>query len=256
VGQTLGDVIRTVVASRPDLSDITYLHPGHPTGDGSFIYAYSDSNGGFALIFKRAGGDCPAGCTENEYWYFETGVACAVTEIGHAKFPPPGGCFPPDAKTMWGMPPPLPPYVFCGADMSTHDMSGMYSLPVCGSRRPCLRSGEKDVIEPVMTEVTLVVAQKPDDLGNGTVTLTGSPMPELDGTPIPATFQLKRFTGQLTASNSPSTCFAQRTVTIAYDFDRFGESHVRVDVLDTPDCSMPSDYCKGYLDAALGPVTR
>ncbi len=102
----------------------------------------------------------------------------------------------------------------------------------------------------------MVVAQNPGDLGHGTVTITGSALAELDATPIPATFILRSLAGQLTVSNLPSMCPSERTVSIQYDFARFGESHLRVNVLDTPDCSNPNNYCKGFLDANLGPPAR
>ncbi|MBI2391996.1 MAG: hypothetical protein HYV09_20560 [Deltaproteobacteria bacterium] len=83
-GRTLGQAIDAAYAAMPSLKDITVLYdPEKVMSDGSFVHAFQKPDGGFAIVFKRGGGDCPAGCTENEYWYFETDAACATKQVGH-----------------------------------------------------------------------------------------------------------------------------------------------------------------------------
>ena len=43
-----------------------------PLWDGSRIHAFQSPDGGFSLVFLRGSGDCPSGCIERRYWYFET----------------------------------------------------------------------------------------------------------------------------------------------------------------------------------------
>jgi len=257
-GKTLGDVVQAVHAAHVDLADITTLYDkANPTLDGSFIYAFAKSDGGFDLVFKRGGGDCPSGCTENEYWYFETGAGCTATQVGHLEIPG-VECVPSDQQAMWGRPPVIPQEYYC-SPMPPPDMSGTYALSACGRREPCaLAGGQGGEAQPLTTTVTMVVAQTPNDRQIGTVVLTGSNVPELDSTPIPAKFTGRSFTANLEVSNLPAKCPSQRTVSLSYDFDRYGDSVVRVYLIETPDCAQaPENYCKGYLELLLGPpVTR
>ena len=79
---------------------------GNRGGDGSFIYAFATETG-FAVTFKRGGGDCPAGCAENEYWYFVTDPACAPMQVGHFNAAwGPGNCL---LTTVARRPPPSGP---------------------------------------------------------------------------------------------------------------------------------------------------
>src|SRR5678816_1431607 len=63
-GITLDDVLGNIRTAEPDLADIlTIYNPANTSGDGSFVYPYARTDGGFDVVFKRGLGDCPAGCT-------------------------------------------------------------------------------------------------------------------------------------------------------------------------------------------------
>jgi hypothetical protein len=51
------------------LPGVLYAEPNFRDGDGSNVYA-RQIDLGFSYLFRYARGDCPAGCTYNEYWYF------------------------------------------------------------------------------------------------------------------------------------------------------------------------------------------
>lgn len=54
------------------LPGVRYTEPNHYVGDWPNIYPrLLDSERTY--LFRDAGGDCPAGCTENWYWYFKIG---------------------------------------------------------------------------------------------------------------------------------------------------------------------------------------
>jgi hypothetical protein len=51
------------------LPGVRYSHPNNLVGDGSNIYPGLEGSRA-RYLFRKGGGDCPSGCTENEYWYF------------------------------------------------------------------------------------------------------------------------------------------------------------------------------------------
>jgi hypothetical protein len=81
-GVTLGDVIDAVHAGWPNLASIIYFYDPTVSGEGDSIYAFR-SDHGFDLVFFHGSGDCPGGCINREYWYFETDASCAPKQVGH-----------------------------------------------------------------------------------------------------------------------------------------------------------------------------
>jgi hypothetical protein len=51
------------------LPHITFVDPNHYIGDWSNVYPARDPDKR-TYLFKEGTGDCPAGCTDNEFWYF------------------------------------------------------------------------------------------------------------------------------------------------------------------------------------------
>jgi hypothetical protein len=75
------------------LSGVEYAEPDYNTGDCSNIYPYiPDYDGGILsgnldgrtryYLFRKGDGDCPAGCTINEYWLFSAD-ADGIKYMGH-----------------------------------------------------------------------------------------------------------------------------------------------------------------------------
>jgi hypothetical protein len=117
-GNTLAGVIAQVHAAWPQLGDVQRLYQpraGRRGGDGSYVYAFIGPHG-FALAFRRGGGDCPAGCTENEYWYFDTDERCAARQVGHYRAGwETGACLSTAGAPLWGVPAAPEPGVVCPA---------------------------------------------------------------------------------------------------------------------------------------------
>jgi len=66
--RSVAQIVSQIHTAHPELADVQAIFdPNVALGDGSFVYAYLTPAGGIDLVFKRGGGDCPAGCTENEY---------------------------------------------------------------------------------------------------------------------------------------------------------------------------------------------
>lgn len=109
VGKTLADVIAAIHVLEPSLADIVAIYaPAGGTGDGRFIYAYARADGGFDVVFKRGKGDCAAGCTDNEYFYFSTDEACRPKKVGHYRAAwgaDSGACPQVEGEPMWNHPP-------------------------------------------------------------------------------------------------------------------------------------------------------
>lgn len=101
---SVGAVIAAIGQGWPELSNINQIHLPSSLGDGSFIYAFQVP-GGFRLVVKRGGGDCPAGCTENEYWYFVTDEACTPKKVGFfSTAPGTPNCIRVSGEPLWDVP--------------------------------------------------------------------------------------------------------------------------------------------------------
>lgn len=254
---TLADAIAQVHSLRPDLSDITeLLMPDNgPGGGGSLIEAFAEPDGGFALIFQRGSGDCPTGCTTNDYWYFETDASCQVQPVGETHDS--GPCTPADQQPRWGVPAAVAPRDLCGADQSLVDLTGIYKIVTCGSSMTCALPGEAQLAQPLPSSLSLRLEQDPADLSEGTVMLEGTGEPLLDGKTFPATFGRETFSVNAGASNLPAACIDQWQFELDYDFEGFGPRQLRLFQLRTPDCEdAPSAYCKGGANAELGDAAR
>jgi len=81
-GKTVGSLIDEINASGATLP-VTGLYTGILATDGSYVYAFVRSDGGFSFVFKYGSGDCPSGCIDNEYWYFQTDGGCVPQQVGH-----------------------------------------------------------------------------------------------------------------------------------------------------------------------------
>lgn len=250
--KTIAQAISQVHAAHPELSDIQALFdPDTATTDGSFVYAYVTPAGGIALVFKRGGGDCPAGCTENEYWYFATDASCTPAPAGH--YHPTygdGGCVAQEGSPLWGRPGPMDPTYVCHADLSPVAMSGTYHFTSCGQASPC--STAPVPAQTVHPAITVDVAQAPADMTQGTVTVHGTGFAIVDGRPLVATFLRKRFRVEEMKDNLPSQCPEQHTLVIEYDFEGIGPRKLSLELFDTPDCAgAPNVNCKGMLSLDL-----
>jgi hypothetical protein len=257
-GVALSEVIAVIRELRPDLVDVVKLYEPDPerVGDGSFIYAFRRADGGFAVVFKRGGGDCPAGCTINDYWYFETSAACAVAEIGeaHRDFE---HCMEPDQLPRWGIPRAAQPSEICDADLSAQDISGNYELIACGHVNACWDGKAPSESTPLPSPLPLRIRQDPEDLSHGTVMLDGTGEPLLDGHVFDATFERRSFRVMAEYTNLPATCVEQWSLQLEYDLEGFGRNQLNFSMVHTPDCQgHPDDYCKGQVAGDLGDALR
>jgi hypothetical protein len=258
-GVTLAETIERIHTEHPELADIEALYAPDPErgGDRSYIYAFQKPDGTFALVFKRGGGDCPSGCTENDYWYFDTVGHCDISPEGYTRRYFDGQCLPPDQLPRWGIPPAAPPESICGASAEPQDLSGDYSIYLCGQASQCATSGQGSKPTGLPNVVQLRIAQDPANLADGTVTLSGTGQPLLDGHELSATFQRRHFHAEEHATNLPAKCIEQHDVILDYDFEGFGARHVSFLQTATPDCAAkPDEYCKASLDADLGRQVR
>jgi hypothetical protein len=63
------------------IPSILYTSYGYLCLDSSQFYPWL-IDGGVSYLFRRAWGDCPAGCTDEEFWYFRVRMP-AVEYVGH-----------------------------------------------------------------------------------------------------------------------------------------------------------------------------
>jgi hypothetical protein len=250
-GKTLSDFLASANVTYPEISPSTLIYdPNLFFSDSPAItYAYQKPDGGFAFIYKAGSGDCPAGCTSNEYWYIESDSGCGPKQVGYYKpSSGDGGCVGGDGAPMWGRPQPINPIIACDADLTPKKIAGTYHFTTCGPHTLC---SEGAVITTVGRDITIIVVQDDSDLSRGTVTVQGTGVALLDGKALPATFVRKRFQAKESFSNLPSQCPAEHDIVVNYDLDEFEPGTIQVFEMNTPDCANPGNYCKGSLKLSL-----
>jgi hypothetical protein len=211
---TLGEALEMARALRPDLSDIGELRKDRFGIDGSYVLAYQKPDGGFALVFKRGLGDCPAGCTANEYYYFQTNGLCAIEAVGEYKAGyGAGNCLSVTGVRQWGVPAAPDQASVCGADATPQNVSGARNVYVSGGVGVCPK--DKPGI-PVESCAKLVIAQSKGDLSKGTVQLLGTGDPKLEE-PMPATFVANRFSVHTETKSGNPQCPDMTTIDLSYD---------------------------------------
>jgi hypothetical protein len=249
-GLTLEELLTNLYEAFPDLSDIQTLYTSEIMFDGSFVFAFQAEDGAFALALKRGLGDCPSGCTEEEWFYFETDASCTPTQVGHYH-PTWGenGCIEQDGEPMWGHPVSPDPIYVCDADNSPQDISGTYSFFAQGQWSVCAESAAEQEVLELALEISVEVTQDNADLSTGTVTVQGTGHPLLDGQPIAATFVRQRFEALEAYDNLPSSCPQEHQIEIRHDFEKV-ESEGFIDVFEfgTEDCV----ECKGEMTLYMG----
>lgn len=252
-GKTVGDVIGQIHADHPELLDIQTIYTADEwLGDGSFFYPFLRADGGFSVALKRGLGDCPAGCTDNYYFYFATDDSCYALDVGHyhGGWSAEGDCVEKDGLPLWGYPPPSDPLHECGADNSPQQISGTYEMLATGIWEPCAEKGGQ--FEPINIEtvVTVEVSQDPANPAVGTVAVEGTGHPLIDGQSFPAEFVRQRFRASEEYSNLPSECPQEHSLAVEYDFECFQTGQLNVTVFGSEDCS----FCKGYMHLSLDHV--
>ncbi|MEA2697687.1 MAG: hypothetical protein QOI66_1958 [Myxococcales bacterium] len=247
---TLADVLAAIRAKTALLAAVTTIYNPTQQGttDGNFIYPYQTADGGFAVAFKRGAGDCPGGCTDNTYDYFQTDDRCAPQQVGHYRAVS-GSCLQVEGTPMWGHPAAPPdPSLICGADNTPKNISGIYSFRVQGQRQPCTTTADS-LASPnnVDTTITVTLIQSGASLGNGVVIITGTGNALVDAVGLPATFIRSRFEATLQKSNLPSNCPQESSVMARYDFESGLPGTLTMTQLGDSNCSM----CKGGLTVSL-----
>lgn len=64
------------------LPGVRYVEPNGLIGDSPNVYPRQTLQG-ISYLFRNAWGDCPAGCTADEYWYFRVSGPSGVDFVGY-----------------------------------------------------------------------------------------------------------------------------------------------------------------------------
>jgi hypothetical protein len=251
-GRDLSSVIDAIREDHPELEDIQIFYD-QLFLDNSYIYPYQKPDGGFAIVFRRGWGDCPSGCSESEYWYFETDEACTPVQVGHYRptYNDQQPCIEQDGLPMWGRPPTPDPIIVCDSDLSPEDISGSYRFTAIGQHLPCTVGtfvGDVDI----RLEVDIEIEQSPDAPDTGTVIIEGTGDQLVDGRVLPASFTRRRFSVHEQESNLPASCPQEHQLDVSYDFEGFAPGVIALTEFGTPDCeNAPLTFCRGSLQLAL-----
>jgi len=134
-GKTLGNVIDAIHQGWPELASIEWFYDPTLSGEGDEIFAFRTERG-FDVVFFHGMGDCPGGCIDREYKYFETDAQCVPQEVGYYSktFNDPN-CLRVVGKPLWGVP-------------NHTDVDSCGTLPP-GLNEPCPTAGCPIGLEPV-----------------------------------------------------------------------------------------------------------
>lgn len=212
---TIGEVIdaaRKLDPTTPNVSEP--FHPNDGTGgEAPRVLAYITPLGGFALAFIDGSGDCPAGCINHRYWYFETNpsaTACTLTAVGKysTNFDSAGNCYAVEGAARWGQPPPIKKT--CAVDAGAPFTTKTYALCGSGGVQTC---GAGGVFDGVIT--FRVVRDSTDPTRKGTVFIDdGTKNPNIDGHAFLADFKGDVVDVQ---DSVPTSCGTKQTFVFHFD---------------------------------------
>ncbi|HVZ74520.1 MAG TPA: hypothetical protein VHJ20_19195 [Polyangia bacterium] len=252
-GVALSTVLAAIRTTDESLASVTSIYNPTTTvsgGDGSFIYPYARTDGGFDVVFKVGSGDCESGCTDNAYTYFATDDACHAQNVGHYHATwGSGTCLSVDGAAMWNHPPAPDPATVCGQDNAARDLRGTYVLHASGTRTACSTTDAKGAT--IDAAISVLVEQDAKNLATGFVTFTGTGYALVDGVRLPAQFLRKRFDAALQSSNLPNACPRTQSVTSSYDFEGYQPGSIEVTETGNDACAA----CKGGMSVTLTPTT-
>lgn len=238
---------------RPELADIRELAHVDSSPGMTSISAYLEADFTLTLVFRRGDGDCAAGCIDNEYWYFKSDDACAPRQAGYYKRAddPNRNCYVESGAPLWNEPRPLDPKLSCGANLTPQDVSGSHQLRARGVVQACARSGESIAPMSIDELIKLDVMQDSAQPSHATITLHGVGHALLDDRKLNADVVRRQLSVHV-SDNQPGNCIKQSQLDLSYDFEGLAERRLFLMQVDTPDCSQPNDYCKGYVELSLG----
>jgi hypothetical protein len=238
-GRTLASAVAAAQALRPELADITEIFQPDGRRQDRVIQAFARDDG-FALAFSRGSGDCPAGCTIREYWYFETGPGCLPREVGRYYVNREGLCTRVDGLALWQAPPPEDPGTTCGLADEPGSILGGHVLMVRGEQATCDARGVESR-KPFLGRLNATVVRT--DRWRGTVTLTGSGVPRLDGRAMAAVFFRRAVVAKRSTSSTPGLCSESGWAFAEFDLDQgtgqmgFSDFHPAACNASMVDCS-------------------
>lgn len=250
---TAGDIIDAARALVPDLPDVREpFDPGQPSaGEAPRVLVYRTPCGGFAAVFITGNGDCPAGCIDHRYWYFETNPSspkvCTLGTAGaHARtFDRARNCYEVKGSPRWGQPTQLPRESRCDVDR----LSGTYTRCVSGGYTPC--GGNTGVIDAI---ITLAIEQDASDASKATLTLGGTRYPGLDGVPYEAHVNGRVITAEKKATTGSASCLTTSSFTFELDLDKPPGFAGYLEYKESK-CTPGAGTCEGGLGITLAPDT-
>ena len=235
VGVTLSSVLEQIRSGFAQVRDIRMFRSAGPGGvtmnagapvplaepasvpmdRSTFVLGLMDVKSFGAVFFQgeRCRGDR---CEDRQYWYFETDEQCRPRWVGHHRATDKTGgrygtCVDVVGRSLWHLPSNPAPRQRCDADWSAQDISGTrraFSIDPLGS---C------STIQASIAPIELTVTQGADR-AFGTVTLTGSGIPFIDGRTFEGSVERQAFTSS-TNEITTGACPVRRDIKMRLDFE-------------------------------------
>jgi len=106
--KTARDVLDAIHEAYPELANIMDFYDPRYIGDPLLVYPYT-SDAGFSMVLASGYGDCPGGCINWDYYYFQTDESCVPKQVGsYSAHEGPGNCYTLVGEPMWSMPDHIP----------------------------------------------------------------------------------------------------------------------------------------------------
>lgn len=102
--KTARDVLDAIHQAYPEFADITDFYDPRYIGVPKLVYPYT-SDAGFSLVLASGKGDCPGGCIDWDYYYFQTDERCAPKQVGsYSAHSGPCNGYTVKGEPLWDMP--------------------------------------------------------------------------------------------------------------------------------------------------------
>lgn len=252
-GVSVEEFVRAIRAQNPELADVTEMHAEVSDGESASYYVtFIENDGGLRAVFQQGSGDCPSGCIDNLFHYFEAGDTCEPVLAGSYSNVQnyDDNCREISGEPRWGYPVASPTTNSCDPPEAPV-IEGTFEIPFSGTHLECsTKGGASGQAVSGTLELTISPAST---LGESIVTLKSSAfdLPWLESSEFSAVFDYLQGRVETQWDNTPTTCLETYALSMNLDLEVCFEGHLFYEEAIDTACS--DDLCKGslYLDLDL-----
>ncbi len=249
---SIADFLARIHEAHPDLSDVTDMRNEDAGGEQERSYiGFKKDDGRLQAVLYQGAGDCPSGCIDDIYHYFEADESCDPVLVGSYEnvSDEENNCRNITGAPKWGYPVATPTTYSCEV-RDTPTIEGTFSIPFSGTRQPCSLKGS-DTPEDISGTLELTISASKDDPSQAVITLESPDfdLPWLESTELATMIEYLQYRVETQWDNTPTTCLESYDVSIDLDLEVCFSGHLRYEEAIDTECN--DDYCKGTADFDL-----